>query len=146
MMPSVTGFRIADSRSVGVILTAAIVVVAPGCGRRPSEIPLFPVSGSVLIDGKPLVKGYLLMEGEADAANGLVPVGADITNGSYTMKARAGRMRVRVMAPEEYGVEDATGERPTRETVAEVFNRNSQLFVEVMPNDDNHFDFEVRKR
>ncbi len=104
------------------------------------------MTGKVLIDGKPLARGAILMEGEADAATGMVPAVADIENGMYTLQARAGRMRVRIMAPEEYGSADDTGERPTRETVAAAFNSASTLRVEVMADGNNRFDFEVESR
>jgi hypothetical protein len=127
-------------------VVTAVMAVAISCSRRAGEIPRFPVAGKVLINGAPLATGTILMEGEADAANGLVPAVADIANGAYALQVRAGRMRVRIMAPEEYGTVDDAGERPTRETVAAAFNSNSMLFVEVMADGDNRFDFEVKAR
>jgi hypothetical protein len=123
-----------------------VLVVAGGCSGRAAPSPRFPVTGKVLLDGTPLAQGAILMEGEADAATGLVPAVADIENGMYTLQARAGRMRVRIMSPEEYGTVDGTGERPNRETVAAAFNSASTLFVEVMADGTNRFDFEVRSR
>jgi hypothetical protein len=127
-------------------VATAVMVVAIGCSRRSAEIPRFPVTGQVLIDGTPLAAGTILLEGADDAANGLVPAVADIADGGYALQARAGRMRVRIMAPEAYGPMDDTGERPTRETVAAAFNSESAIFVDVQADGGNRFDFEVKPR
>jgi hypothetical protein len=126
--------------------TSAVLVIAGGCSGGSTPIKRFPVTGTVLVDGAPLAMGAILMEGEADAATGLVPAVADIENGMYSLQARAGRMRVRIMAPEEYGTTDDTGVRPTRETVDASFNSASTLFVDVSADGANRFDFEVTRR
>jgi len=131
-----------------VLIAATILTTAVGCGPRPSLKlpPVYPVSGSVRIDGKPLARGRILMEGENDAAAGLAPVEVAIENGSYELLARAGKMRVRITAPEEFGDPDETGLRATRETVAAAFNSESALLAEVTSAGSNRFDFDVKSR
>lgn len=129
-------------------LPAVVLATLLGCGRPSAETlpPVFPVSGSVRIDGQPLPRGLILMEGENDAAKGLAPVEAAIEKGSYRLEARAGRMRVRITAPEEHGAPDVTGVRPTRETVAAGYNADTTLSAEVSERGPNSFDFEVSAR
>jgi len=91
-------------RSTLLIATMALVVVAAGCGDgRPTRVP---VSGQVLIDGKPLDYGFvrLMVEGARPATAQIGP------DGRFTLKtfdngdgAVPGTHPVMVLAAEPLG-------------------------------------------
>src|SRR5438128_5765139 len=68
-------------------------VLLAGCG--PSGPRTYPVSGTVLFDGKPLPQGDIIFH----AARGVV--GADagkIKDGKYSFRAKAGKKKVAILA------------------------------------------------
>lgn len=122
-------------------------VAAPGCGGPPAD--RFPVSGRVMLDGKPLGSGMItfLPSGEGPA------VGAPIAEGAYRLGAvegpAPGAHRVEIDAVEPTGrrVKDldnpAISSEETRNIIPPAFNRQSRLVVEVEPGGANTFDFAV---
>ncbi len=125
-----------------------LVVVATGCtaGRNEPLPQLHMVKGTVRLDGNPLAAGTICLDGENDARLALIPATAKVVNGSYEVRAASGKKTVRIFAPIEAGEPDSTGARPTKETIAPAFNTNSTTVVEVLPHDDNVFDFDVKSK
>jgi hypothetical protein len=79
-------------RSVGCGVCAALVLALAGCGSSgPQEPPPTVVSGTVLLDGKPVPKGSITF-----AANGSQTL--EITDGKFEGKVTPGEKRVEVRA------------------------------------------------
>jgi hypothetical protein len=121
--------------------SAALIVLAglgiSGCGKAPLEVPeLIPVSGVVLLKGKPLPKASIIFISEE---KGGVSAGRTDDLGKYTLLyaqnaepgAVTGRHRVEIRTGGE--IFDASGKlvSETQEILPERFNSNSTLYADV---------------
>jgi len=122
-----------------VCLLLASLVLLAGCG--PSGPRTYRVSGVVTYNGEPVSEGDIVFIPEDPA------LGADagrIVKGSYETEAKAGVCRVEISAveigpdtPRIDGVPVVTNYLPER------YNTQSELSVEVQPNNRNSFDFNL---
>jgi hypothetical protein len=69
---------ISQFRAAGALLLVAVAVVSAGCDGRPARVP---VSGTVLIDGKPLTRGNIKFV----PADGRPSAGAIGQDGKFTL-------------------------------------------------------------
>ena len=107
------------SRSAGVVLVAAVVsVMFSGCGQ--SGPTLYPVTGKVQCDGKPVADAMIFFHraGKTDM-NEPVPYGFTTADGTYQLGtnvigdgAQAGDYVVTVVWPDMTKKENGNGERP----------------------------------
>ncbi len=133
-------------------LVACIVLLfATGCGGE-SGPSRQPVVGSVTLDGKPLPSGTItfLPSDQGPAAS------AELSEGGYRIDRDAGP------APGHYTVEivavQPTGRRirhpdlpsetteEVRNVIPQQYNARTQLQVDVKPDAENRFDFELSSR
>jgi hypothetical protein len=127
--------------SAGMMVCVVLVVVG-GCSRPGAGPQLYPVSGKVTLDGKPIESGEIIFS----AADGSHVAGGQIEDGEYALRASAGRKRVQITAmrdvPGEFR-EDNPGERvQVREQyIPPQYNSQSTLEVNIeKARDDVIFD------
>lgn len=134
--------------AIQCLVGVGIATLSGGCGTRSSEpIPqLYPVRGTVRVDGVALANGEIVFEGADDAELALAPATASVVAGSYEAAVGSGKKTVRIFAPVEVGEPDVTGVRAKKETIAPNFNTKSTIVVEISPADGNEFNFEVKSR
>ena len=97
-------------RDIGLASLVLTVTLAIGCGGEPPQVPRFPASGTVLLDGRP-AKGVQVMLypaerlGDLDA---LKPIGVTGEDGVFRLGtyekadgAPAGRYKVTLFLPDE---------------------------------------------
>jgi hypothetical protein len=110
--------------------------VVSGCGDGLAE-----VSGTVLIDGRPLPEGEIIFE-EADRSK--TPAASKIVDGKYTVRVLPGAKVVRVNASRPTRIPDPVLGAAAREPmIAPEFNEKSRLTVEVKPGNNSRVDFAV---
>ncbi len=131
----------------GIVLTVAIFAVSffAGC---PSDGPqMYPVSGKVTCNGKPLTEGYVLFSGSGPTAN------CPIKDGEYSGETTAGKKKVEIYSSWETGEtqevpdQDNPGETITEkviETIPDKFNEKSELSVEIKEGDNSGVDFNLK--
>lgn len=130
------------NRPLGVLFFLACVTFF-GCGGN-SGPATHPVTGKVMLDGKPLPEGTITFE--AIPADGRAPATGPITNGEFSLKATAGKHTVRIsrvkMVKTPMG--DTSMDIAT-ETLPAKFNTASTLSREVAAG-PNSFDFTLKSR
>jgi hypothetical protein len=129
-----------------VCLCVGVFVVccaAFGCwgGRR--DEPTYDVSGTVTIDSVPLKDGFINFESEQP--DGQPPGSAQITNGAYATKARAGTRKVTITSEKPTGEKDSGGHDITVNWLPAKYNTESTLKAEVTAAGPNKFDFQLKK-
>ena len=110
-----------------VRLVAALLVAATlsGCGESgPKMAELFPVTGTVNMDGQPLADGVITLD---PAAGNGVPAMGGIKDGKFNMEAAAGTYFVRFSATEITSEKDEYGEPVSRSLIGDEFNANSTI-------------------
>ena len=118
------------------LLTLAFV---GGCLERERGPELFPVSGTVTLDGKPLVEGTVYFNTVQSGAIDTLPV----KDGQFAGKAIAGSRRVEVVAYRLIPVPGEMGGEVQESLIAERYNTQSKLTAVVSPTGPNEFKFEV---
>lgn len=129
--------------AVAVVTSApsivGVMVSLAGCGQP--GIPTYVVTGTVLVNGKPVDQGDIVF---VPFDERIAPEGGRIVAGKYAMRAKAGRNRVEIMAldlgPNTVmidGVPIAKNYLPPK------YNAESVLDGEVKPHNSNQFDFEL---
>jgi len=100
-----------------------------GCSHEPQ---LYPVTGSITLDGQPLPEGDILFV-SVDGARGPDP--GKIKGGSYDLKTTAGEKRVEISAAKirPGGARGAGGEPVPEEYLPARYNVESKLIVDVKP-------------
>lgn len=125
-----------------------------GCSE-PDFPPRYQVEGNVTIDGAPLQKGLISFIPLAPTAG--PKVSGVVTHGKYFIEADSGPCQGKFLVKIEtmpHEIEAlAAGKAPwaaahqaneQRPTIAPKYNQKSQLQVEVLPSDENRFNFEVQ--
>ena len=129
---------------------AAAALAFSGCGGGGDGLPREPVSGTVTLDGRPLVDGSITFV--PTGAEG-PPVGGLIHDGTYSIARLDGPV------PGPHGVsiysQQPTGKKfpdqadpsvmldERRETISGRYNSRSQLTAEVKAGGDNTFNFDL---
>jgi hypothetical protein len=125
-----------------VSLTVGLALAAAGCDRGAA---LYPVSGSVTLDGAPLPEGDILLV-PADTSIG--PEGGQIKDGKYNLKAREGKVQVQISASKikPGGAKGAGGEPVAEEYIPAKYNVESTLSAEIKSSGENKFDFALESK
>ena len=131
---------------------AAIIVLSSGCGQG-DGLTRGPIKGRVTVGGQPLAKGRILLLPVAPSTGPTVT--APIVNGEYQLTDRegpiAGPNRVEVEAEMDLGfaIDDEAafarrGGRPLPPNpIPAAFNRDSNLVIEIKPDDENVLDVSI---
>jgi hypothetical protein len=144
----------AYSRAWCWALMAAVAVAIAGCGRAATDRR--SVSGEVTLDGKPVDGGNIQID-PLDAKQ-TSATGALIQVGRYSIPRQTGlapgKYRVRIYwadrkvkadsvpgAPGSAGPPGPMSVAPLKELIPAKYNTESELTIEVLPNDANKFDF-----
>ena len=133
---------------VGLLLTLPVLA---GCGNADGP-QRYPIDGSITLHGEPLDQGTIQFTPTGDAGIG---TGAAISNGTYSIPRDKGlppgQYRVMIFsakldaAPsemEEVGPPGSAELMPER--IPPKYNALSEITVEVEPEADNTFDFQVK--
>jgi hypothetical protein len=124
---------------VGFAFTLAVIAASlTGCG--PSGPKVYPISGTVNFDGKPVPDGdiVLMTPGEADEAG-------KIKDGKFAFSARAGNKKVKIMASRQEGpVDPQMGVAPSKPYIpAKYSTEKTELTMEVKESGENKFPFDL---
>lgn len=112
-----------------------------GCAGQQGP-PTYPVSGEVTWEGEPLEKGRIIFE--PLTADGTRPASGSIEQGQFSFQIEEGEKRVRVIAEREVGPADPVMGAPRRENfIPPRYNEESELQVEVTPEGENVYSFEL---
>jgi hypothetical protein len=123
-------------RSEILVATLATLLIA-GCSGEPR---LYPVSGSVSLDGQPVANGDIMFV-SLDGVRGPDP--SKIKDGNYALKTTKGKKRVEISASKirPGGARGGGGEPVPEEYIPTRYNMESKLGADVQPNNKNRFDF-----
>lgn len=114
-----------------------LLVLVCGCA-----VPMADVSGTVLMDGKPLGEGEIIFE-ETDQSK--TPVGCKVTKGEYQVKMLPGSKLVRITASRPTKIPDPVMGAAAREhMIGQEYNAKSTLKVEVSAGVTKGVNFEVK--
>ena len=116
-----------------------LTITMAGC--RHSGTTTFPVSGTVTYNGKPLpeVSIVLMPESGPNAADACA-----IHDGRFAFSARAGKKKVEIRATREVGpVIRSMGAREKQSYIPAVYNSQTTLTADVVPDGSNHFAFDL---
>ena len=123
--------------------TIFLIATATVAGCRPSGPPTYLVTGSVTVDEQPLTIGEIVFAPE-DRTIG--PRFGEIVNGKYRLHSTVGKQQVRITASREVPGSEGQGFRGAlliENYIPAQYNSATILSVEVSPDDDNRFDFEL---
>jgi hypothetical protein len=124
--------------TASLLLTACFI----GCDGGGPE--LYPVSGTVKLDGEPLPAAEILLVDESGVEN---PIPGRVVAGKFQMMSTPGRKKVQIRATREFGdVDAAMGARPQQQYLAARFNSQTELRAEVIPGGDNKFHYDVSEK
>ena len=132
---------------LGALSLAALLGLSACGDAGPSRQP---VSGTITLDGKPLAAGTVVFA----PLDGLTAATAEVRDGAYRIDRSAGpapgRYQVEVRAEVPTGKQVLNPDAPS-ETMAEFrsivpprYNARTELAVEVKPDADNAFPFELK--
>lgn len=131
-----------------LLACAAAVVGVAGCGESAAKIPpKYKVTGTVMLDGRPLESGHIAFRGSDQP-----PIGGPITNGAYECQAFAGSMVVEIRAFREINstmppIPGMPPPEPQQENYLPAkYNTASTLQADVTPTGPNTFDFTLTRR
>ena len=129
-------------RALWLLSLLGTALLFPGCGS--SGPRTYPVSGSVLFDGKPLPEGDIILHAAQE------DVGADaskIKDGKYSFRAKAGKKKVVILAAREVpGKRDPVMGPLLENYIPTRYNDQTILTAEVRESGENRFDFQLEKK
>ena len=116
-----------------------------GCGEEPPP-PVYPVSGTVTLDGKPMADGEVAFVSVQDSIRDTLPV----RDGKFQGEIRAGQRRVEIAAyrEERQGVEMYGDKAPMSRVnyVDPKFNQLSTLTASVNTSSPNEYKWDVTSK
>ncbi|HEV7280106.1 MAG TPA: hypothetical protein VGN57_07835 [Pirellulaceae bacterium] len=122
----------------------ALLVLFSGC--EPPPPPVYPVSGTVNLDGKPMAEGEVAFVSTEEGVRDTLPV----RDGKFQGEIRAGQRKVEVAAyrEERQGVEMYGDQAPISRVnyVDPQFNSQSKLVASVNTSSANEYTFDVKSR
>lgn len=138
-----------SEKRVAALMGAAVgLLVTVGCDMQPR----LPVSGEVRFDGQPVEVGQIAFYPTSGTA--ATSVASDIHNGSFELSGpdalRSGKYRVHITAmrerkPSSHGPGFAGPSLDLPEQfIPKKYNERTTLEVEVRPEADNHFEFDLQ--
>jgi hypothetical protein len=116
-----------------------VLIAATGCG--PTGPKLYPVSGTVSWNGKPLPEGDIIF---APASPGELEDAGKIVAGKFAFQARPGAKKVKIMANRSEGpVDPQMGLAPRVQYIPPQYSsaEKTTLTAEVTENGKNEFEF-----
>ena len=132
-----------------LVLPAVMAVSLVGCGGSGRQA----IEGTVTLDGQPLEQGYIRLNPKSGTSSPVA--GAQIENGSYSIAPERGvfagsflveitsmRLSGRKLADPETG--KAYAEKV--QVLPARYNKASELNIEVVEGEKNHFDFELASK
>jgi len=127
---------------VTLVLLLGSVAVQGGCGQQGT--PTYPVTGAVLLDGKPVPEGDIAF---FNLSPSLGPNAGKIEGGRFAFRAYAGTARVEIEARRLLpGVPPGPmGIPATERYIPDQYNRKSTLQVEILP-EANEFNFDLKSK
>jgi hypothetical protein len=146
-----------DSKYRGAVVCGAVwLVVCGGCEKRGDKYARLPFSGTVTLDGKPLLSGYVIFEpksGQPTQSGGMisggkfdVPQKSGAVAGKYSVAIFSGAESSPGKADAGTPEAEAAAKRIRGEQVPRKYNIDSILTVEISPGKDNTFPFELSTR
>ncbi|HVW03043.1 MAG TPA: hypothetical protein VHB77_21965 [Planctomycetaceae bacterium] len=132
--------------SICVVLLAIcpILLAAGGCSRQ-SGPRLYPVTGTVSFDGKPVEEGDIIFS----AMDGSHSAGGKIEGGSYSLEAAAGKYKVQILAMRDIPGEireDNPGEKiqAREQYIPDQYNGQTTLEANVEPGSKADINFDLK--
>jgi hypothetical protein len=123
-----------------LMATATAALHAGGCSRRGGMPPAYEVTGSVTVEGEPLVEGAISF----DPADGKGSVyGGLIRNGAYSVKAAAGPKLVRILGMKKLGAVGPDGQPMASQFLPPRYNTKTEIKAVVEPK-RNDLSFELK--
>lgn len=123
-----------------MLLAVVLLVAASGCAKPGPK--LYPVSGSVTLDGQPLATGTVYFKTIATGEVDTLPV----KDGKFAGQAVEGARRVEVVAHRLIPVAGEMGGEVQESLIARRFNFDSTLTAEVTAGGPNTFEFAVESK
>lgn len=114
-----------------------------GCASGPNEPTPVTVTGTVLLDGKPLESGTITFS----ATDGRPPAEGTIANGAYSLKVPPGERRVEIRRYVDLKDKKGPGgETLTMDTIPSKYNNESTLKATVTAEGPNEFGFKIESK
>ncbi|WP_425614166.1 hypothetical protein NA78x_004027 [Anatilimnocola sp. NA78] len=120
-----------------LLLTACLGI---GCAKK--EAPVFPVKGTVTLDGNPLSEGTVYFKTLAEGKVEAMPV----KDGKFEGKALEGKRRIEVVAYRQIPVPGEMGGSIQENMIARRYNFESTLTADVGPTSSNEYEFKVTSK
>ena len=119
------------------------VLLSIVCGCSDGKAAKYPLSGTIMFDGKPIPEGSIMfVPSDRHSSTETAP----IVDGKYSLELPAGQKLVMVEASRFIGSEDkAMGVRPRDQYLPDRYNVESKLTMEVKPQNDNVYDLKLQK-
>lgn len=130
---------------VAILCTAFVM----GCGGSSEGPELYPVSGTVTLDGEPITKGSILFKDPTGTNKSYF---ASIDAGAYSTEMEAGKRKVIITASRESKDKmvmnaEGTGKEPAMEQyIPAKYNEQSTLEIDVSSGGENQFPFELENK
>ena len=124
------------TRIAVLLVTVGFLV---GCDGGPKEPTPVTVTGTVLVDDKPLANGTISFS----ANDGRPPGEGTITNGAYSLQVPPGERRVEIHHYAELKEKGPGGETLTKDTIPAKYNNESTLKAQVTAAGPNEFTFKL---
>lgn len=138
------------SKSIRLGLYVGVAALAIGCGS--AEEQRLEIQGTVTLDGKPLSEGQIRF---FPLTNGVGAYGP-VTNGAYAITEdegiTPGTYRVEISREKSTGRKMSNPDNPEEmideviETIPKQYNLNSQLTIEIKPDSNPSFDFDLKSK
>ncbi len=132
-------------RMVSISFVGLLTMIV-GCPAGSGGPATYSVSGTVKFDGQPVKTGDIQFEPETP---GQAPDAGQIVNGSYTLKAKAGKKKVKITASRDIPgktTKGAMGEDivAKEDFIPANYNSKTELTAEVKASGTNSFNFELK--
>ena len=125
-----------------LVLTLLLIAFSIGCEQPGPRT--YPVSGTVTFDGKSVSEGDILF---VPTDTSLAPDAGKITDGKFTVRAKAGTCRVEITALNITPDTPVVMGSPLAENyIPERYNLESTLTAEVSADGENSYTFELRSK
>lgn len=131
------------ARVLAVLFVACSVLCGCNSGRR-AEPTKAPVSGSVMLDGKPLAQGVVYFK---TIATGAID-SAEVKDGKFQGKAQQGERRVEVCSYEKLPPkpDDPMSTDLQKNIIPACYNTESKLTANVTSSGPNEFEFKLTSK
>jgi hypothetical protein len=136
--------------------TSLVLLTSVGCGGSNDPYARVPISGTVKLDGEPLMRGYLVFEpksGEPTQSGGMiqdgsfdVPIEKGPVPGTYSVAIFSGADDPATSGPGGTPDGSVPAGKLRGERVPRKFNIESTLVREVTADGENKFDFDLSSK